>query len=243
VRIAAERLDSLLKRAAADLFQCHEAQITRAGEQYIGQSEEPVSFEHIVAHARRIGLTLSAQGRWNVPEIHWSFETGHGRPYFAYHFGAQVAEVLVDTGTGKVQVTGLWAAHNTGTVIFPQGMEGQVYGGMTLGLGYALMERIDYDQGYLQTTNFDEYLIPTAMDVPDICAAFIEKPFLAGPYGAKNIGEPGMVPTAPAILNAIKHATGRRICDLPANLERVLLGHDLRREGSDRACKLGLGIA
>jgi CO/xanthine dehydrogenase Mo-binding subunit len=70
--------------------------------------------------------------------------------------------------------------------------------------------------------------------------AFVEKPFAPGPFGAKNIGEPGMVPTAPAILNAIYHATGRRIRDLPANLERVLLGHDLRKEGSDVVCKTGL---
>jgi CO/xanthine dehydrogenase Mo-binding subunit len=243
VRLAAQRLGSLLDHAAADLLGCQESQLTRAGEQFIGPSEEPISYEQVVDHAGRIGLTLSAQGRWDVPEIHWSFETGQGRPYFAYHFGAQVAEVLVDTGTGKVQVTGLWAAHNTGTVIFPQGIEGQVFGGMALGLGYALMERVDFDQGYLQATNFDEYLIPTALDVPEISCAFIEKPFPAGPFGAKNIGEPGMVPTAPAILNAIYHASGRRVYDLPANLERVLLGHDLRKEGTDRACKLGLGAA
>jgi CO/xanthine dehydrogenase Mo-binding subunit len=80
------------------------------------------------------------------------------------------------------------------------------------------------------------------MDVPDIVGTFVEKPFAHGPFGAKNIGEPGMVPTAPAILNAIFHATGRRVRHLPANLERVLLGHDLRKEGSDRACKLGLHV-
>ncbi|HMD90838.1 MAG TPA: xanthine dehydrogenase family protein molybdopterin-binding subunit [Anaerolineaceae bacterium] len=242
VKEASGRLDSLLKQAAADLLGCKVGQIGRQGEMYIGPSEEPVSYENIVEHARKMGFALSVHARWFVPEIEWSFEKGHGRPYFAYHFGAQVAEVLVDTGTGKVRVTGLWAAHNTGTVIFPQGILGQLYGGMALGLGYALMERVDYDQGYLQATNFDEYLIPTAMDVPDIVGAFIEKPFSAGPYGAKNIGEPGMVPTAPAILNAIAHATGKRIRDLPANLERVLLGHDLRKEGSSTACKLGLGV-
>jgi CO/xanthine dehydrogenase Mo-binding subunit len=148
----------------------------------------------------------------------------------------------VDTGTGKVEVTGVWAVHNTGKVIFPQGALGQLYGGITQGLGYALMERVDFDNGYIQATNYDEYLIPTAMDVPEIVGAFVEKPFAHGPFGAKNLGEPGMVPAAPATLNAIFHATGRRIRNLPANLERVLLGHDLRKEGSDRACKLGLGV-
>ena len=239
-RVAGIRLDSLLTKVAADLLGCQLLQISREGEYYIGPSEEPVTFESVVDHARKIGVILSAHGRWNAPENHWSPETGTGKPYFAYHFGAQVSEVLVDTGTGKVEVTGHWAAHNTGKIIFPQGALGQLYGGITQGLGYALLERVDFDNGYIQTTNFDEYLLPTALDVPEIVGNFVEKPFTQGPYGAKNLGEPGMVPAAPAILNAIHHATGRRIRDLPANLERVLIGYDLRKEGSDRACKLGL---
>jgi CO/xanthine dehydrogenase Mo-binding subunit len=242
-RVAAENLNAMLVAAAADLLGCDLAQVLREGERYIGPSEEPASFEEVAAHARRRGIELTALGRWNSPDNHWSFETGQGKPYFAYHFGAQVAEVLVDTGTGKVEVTGIWAAHNAGKVIFPQGALGQLIGGITQGLGYALMERVDFDGGYMQATNFDEYLIPTAMDVPDMTGRFIEVPFSAGPFGAKNIGEPGMVPAAPAILNAIFHATGRRIHDLPATLERVLLGHDLRPTGSSRACKLGLKTA
>ncbi len=78
------------------------------------------------------------------------------------------------------------------------------------------------------------------MDVPEITAEFVETPFSKGPYGAKNVAEPSMVPAAPAILNAIYHATGRRVRDLPANLERVLLGKDLTKGGSPKACKLGL---
>lgn len=242
VRVTAERLNSLLHQAAADLFGCSLVQVLRDGERFIGPQEEPASFEDVVNHARKMGLILSAHGRWDAPKIHWSEKEGTGKPYFAYHYGAQVAEVVVDTGTGKVDVVGIWAAHNTGTVIFPQGILGQLYGGITQGLGYALMERVDFDQGYIQATNFDEYLIPTALDVPEIVGHFVQKPFSTGPFGAKNIGEPAMVPTAPAILNAIAHATGRRIADLPANLERVLLGHDLRQKGSDRACKLGLQV-
>ncbi len=242
VRVTAERLREILLLAASDLFGCTLAEVLRYGEQFIGPSEEPVSFERIADHARSMGLVLAAQGRWNAPDNAWSFESGRGRPYFAYHFGAQVAEVTVDTGTGKVDVNRIWAAHNTGTVIFPQGVLGQVYGGIAQGLGYALMERVDFDQGYIQATNFDEYLIPTALDVPEMVVRLVEKPFADGPFGAKNIGEPGMVPTAPAILNAIRHAAGRAVNDLPATLERVLLGHDLRPEGSSRACKLGLRV-
>ena len=239
-RVSAENLNKLLIRSAADLFNCQPAQVQRHAENYLGPNEEPARFEEIVDHAQKMGLTLFADGRWEAPENHWSFETGKGKPYFAYHFGAQVAEVKVDTGTGKVDVTGYWAVHNTGTIIFPQGALGQLFGGITQGLGYALMERVDYDQGFIQTTNFDEYLIPTALDVPDMVGLFVEKPYADGPYGAKNIGEPGMVPAAPAILNAIYHACGRRVRHLPAGLEQVLLGHDLRKEGSNLACKLGL---
>ena len=239
-RVTAMRMDTLLLTAAADLLHCSIVNVLRDKENYIGPDEEPVTFDDVVDHALEMGLVLSTEGRWNAPENHWSFESGSGKPYFAYHYGAQVAEVLVDTGTGKVEVTNYWAAHNTGTVIFPQGALGQVFGGITQGLGYALMERVDYDKGFIQAVNFDEYLIPTALDVPDIVGTFVEKPFADGPFGAKNIAEPGLVPAAPAIVNAIAHATGRRIKNLPANLERVLIGKDLRKEGSSTACKLGL---
>ncbi|MHC1784741.1 MAG: xanthine dehydrogenase family protein molybdopterin-binding subunit [Anaerolineaceae bacterium] len=241
-RIAAMRINDLLVQAAADLFGCQIFEVARHGEDFIGPNEEPVSYEKIVAHARKIGIMLSSTGRWESPENHWDFDKGQGKPYFCYHYGAQVAEVQVDIGTGKVDVLGIWAAHNPGKVIFPQGAYGQLYGGITQGLGYAIMERVDYDRGFIQATNFDEYLIPTALDVPEIVGAFVEKPLKDGPFGAKNLGEPGMVPAAPAILNAIYNACGRRVRHLPANLEKVLLGHDLRKEGSNMACKLGLHL-
>ncbi len=240
VRVTARNLAQTLDYAAASLLGCQLPQLMRDGESYIGPNEEPVSWESVVNHARKMGMILSARGKWTAPPIEWHHHEGWGTPYFAYHYAAQVVEVLVDLGTGKTDVTGVWAVHDCGRVIFPQGAYGQIYGGVTQGLGYALLERIDYDNGYLQTTNFDEYLLPTALDVPDIKTAFVESNFSVGPYGAKNIAEPAMVPTAPATLNAIAHATGRHIRDLPANLERLLLGHDLYKPGSSTACKLGL---
>ena len=239
-RIAAGNLRQTLDYAAADLLGCELHQLIRHGEAYVGPTEEPVSWERVVAHAREMGLALSAHGKWTAPRIEWDHHAGRGTPYMAYHFAAQVAEVEVNMRTGNVQVVGLWAAHDPGKVIFPQGAYGQLYGGIAQGLGYALMEQITYTEGYLQETNFESYLIPTSVDVPEIVGAFVEAPFSHGPYGAKNIAEPSMVPTAPAILNAIYHATGRRVRDLPANLERVLLGKDLSKGGSAKACKLGL---
>ena len=141
-------------------------------------------------HAREMGLTLSAHGKWTAPTIDWDHHHGRGTPYMAYHFGAQVAEVEVDMRTGNVQVVGFWAVHDPGKVIFPQGAYGQVYGGVAQGLGYALMEQMTYANGYLQETNFESYLIPTSVDVPEITAQFVEAPFSNGPYGAKNVAEP-----------------------------------------------------
>jgi CO/xanthine dehydrogenase Mo-binding subunit len=242
-RIAAMNLRQTLDYAAADLLRCELYQLVRHDEAYVGPSEEPVSWERVVDHAREMGLALSAQGKWTAPTISWDHHAGRGTPYMAYHFAAQVAEVEVDTRTGNAQVVGLWAAHDPGKVIFPQGAYGQLFGGIAQGLGYALMEQITFAEGYLQETNFESYLIPTSVDVPELVGTFVEAPFSKGPYGAKNIAEPAMVPTAPAILNAIYHATGKRVRDLPANLERVLLGHDLEKGGSPKACKLGLHTA
>ncbi len=239
-RVAAGNLRQTLDYAAADLLGCELHQLIRSGEAYVGPDEEPVAWEKVVDHAREMGLALSAQGKWTAPKIEWDHHHGTGTPYMAYHFASQVAEVEVDMRTGVVQVIGFWAVHDPGKVIFPQGAYGQVYGGVAQGLGYALMEQITYTNGYLQETNFESYLIPTSVDVPEITAQFAESPFSKGPYGAKNVAEPSMVPAAPAILNAIYHATGTRVRDLPANLERVLLGHDLARGGSTKACKLGL---
>ncbi|MGA2112848.1 MAG: xanthine dehydrogenase family protein molybdopterin-binding subunit [Anaerolineales bacterium] len=239
---AARSLAQMLDLAAANLFACQPSQLSRDGEAYVGPDEKPVAWEQVVEHARRMGLVLSAQSRWSSPAIHWDSKTGRGMPYIDFHYGAQVVEVAVDMGTGKTDVSGVWAAHDAGKILFPQGAYGQVYGGITQGLGYALLEQVIFDRGYLQATNYDEYLIPTAMDVPDIQAAFIDTHSSIGPFGAKNIGEPALVPAAPAALNAIAHATGKRIRELPANLERVLLGHDLQRPGGTTSCKLGLHI-
>jgi CO/xanthine dehydrogenase Mo-binding subunit len=243
MRIAAMNLRQTLDYAAADLLGCELHQLIRHGEDYVGPAEEPASWDKVADHAREMGLALSARGKWTAPRINWDHHHGRGTPYMAYHFAAQVAEVEVDMGTGNVQVIGLWAAHDPGKVIFPQGAYGQLFGGIAQGLGYALMEQVTFTNGYIQETNFESYLIPTAVDVPELVGTFVEAPFSHGPYGAKNIAEPSMVPTAPAILNAIYHATGRRVRDLPANLERVLLGKDLTKGGSAKACKLGLKMA
>ncbi len=137
---------------------------------------------------------------------------GQGIPYETYAFGAQVAAVDVDLELGTVRVARIVAAHDVGRAINPTLVEGQVHGGIVQGLGFALME--EYVPG--RTDNLHDYLIPTIGDVPEIEVILVEDPEPAGPFGAKGVGEPALVPTAPAILAAIRDATGARIDRVPA---------------------------
>jgi CO/xanthine dehydrogenase Mo-binding subunit len=142
---------------------------------------------------------------------------GQGIPYETYGFGAQVAAVEVETELGTVKVRRIVAAHDVGRAVNPTQVEGQIHGGIAQGLGLALME--EYIPG--RTENLHDYLMPTIGDVPPIETILIEDPEPAGPYGAKGVGEPALIPTAPAILGAIKHATGARLTRVPATPDRV----------------------
>jgi CO/xanthine dehydrogenase Mo-binding subunit len=241
-RVAAEKLDRLLRYAAASALNCTPAQVMRHGEVYVNPNEDEVSFEQVVDRAREMGVLLSVQGKWSMPHIEWHLETGTGTPYYCYTFGAQVAEVEVVTRIGQVRVLKLWAAHDGGTIVFPQGACGQMYGGIAQGLGYGLLEEMVYRDGYPQALNYDEYMIPTSLDMPEIEATFLESEFAEGPYGAKNLAEPVLVATAPAIANAVFHATGVRHHTLPLTLERVLLGQELHPGLGEAACRRALSL-
>ena len=163
---------------------------------------------------------------------------GSGRPWQAYVFGAQVAEVEVDTITGEVQVLGIWAAHDVGRAVNPQGVEGQIEGGIVQALGQALMEDYRLQDGRTSTSGFAKYILPTSLDVPRINSIIIEDPDPIGPLGVKGIGEPAMVPTIPAIMNAIYDAVGVRITDLPATPEKVLMAiRDKERRDATQAAE------
>jgi CO/xanthine dehydrogenase Mo-binding subunit len=147
---------------------------------------------------------------------------GSGRPWQAYVFGAQVAEVEVDTLTGEVQVLGIWAVHDVGRAVNPRGVEGQIEGGIVQALGQGLMEDYRTIEGRAATPNLAKYILPTSLDVPHVTSVILEDPDPIGPLGVKGIGEPAMIPTIPAVMNAIYDAVGVRITSLPATPERVL---------------------
>jgi CO/xanthine dehydrogenase Mo-binding subunit len=139
-----------------------------------------------------------------------------------FSFGTQAVEVEVDPETGVVRVLKVVAAHETGTTINPTMAEGQIEGGVVQGIGYALNEQLVYDNGRIVNDSFLDYKIPNIGDVPEIKAICIESLGTNGPYGAKGIGEPGLVPTAPAIANAVFDAIGIRFYELPITPDKVL---------------------
>jgi CO/xanthine dehydrogenase Mo-binding subunit len=162
-------------------------------------------------------FVFTAEGTYDPPTSPLD-ENGQGAPYAQFGYGAHLVEVEVDTEIGTVKVRNVVAAHDVGRAINPVLIEGQVEGGVAQGIGMALME--DFIPGVSE--NLHDYLIPTIGDVPDVETIIIEEPDSHGPFGAKGLGEHVMVPTAPAILNAIYHATGARIRKVPATPDRVL---------------------
>jgi CO/xanthine dehydrogenase Mo-binding subunit/aerobic-type carbon monoxide dehydrogenase small subunit (CoxS/CutS family) len=163
------------------------------------------------------GYVLSAEETFDPPTSPLDVN-GQGNPYAVYGYGAHLAEVEVDMRLGTVKVLSIVAAHDVGRAINPMLVEGQIEGGVAQGIGMALMEEFTPGRG----ENLHDYLIPTIGDVPPIRSILVECASSAGPFGAKGIGEQALIPTAPAILNAIHHATGARITRTPATPDRVL---------------------
>lgn len=172
------------------------------------------------------GLVFSAEESYDPPTSPLDAK-GQGTPYAVYGYGAQIAELEVDLRLGTVQLIKITAAHDVGKAINPQLAEGQIEGGIAQGIGMALME--EYIPG--RTENLHDYLIPTIGDVPPIETILVEVPDPEGPFGAKGLGEHVLIPTAPAILNAIRHAAGVSVRKVPATPSRIL---EAIREGRGR---------
>lgn len=191
----------------------------------INKSEKLTSsdmIKKILQHMIKNNISTYEDGYFKATTSKIHNEDGQGNPYWPYTFGAQRATVIVDTETGKIDVLEIVAINDAGKIINPTLAEGQVEGGCLMGIGYALMEEIDLNKGKIKNTNFSNYIIPTSMDMPNIQSYFVEENEYTGPFGAKGLGEPVMLPTAPAILNAIYDAIGIRFYELPVTCEKVL---------------------
>lgn len=160
---------------------------------------------------------LIFEGFFNPPAPGIDKDTAQGVPYATYAFASQMTEVEVSPETGEVRVKRVVAAHDVGRGINPRNIMGQIHGGIAMGVGLALME--EFVPG--KTTSFDQYYIPTAMDMPEVTVLLVEDEEPTGPYGAKGVGEPALIPQAASIANAIRDAVGVNIYELPCHVERL----------------------
>jgi CO/xanthine dehydrogenase Mo-binding subunit len=230
-RIGAQELLKRLRPVAAEMLSCPEASLIFKGNRITSTVEgtKTLGFGELAAECFRKGISLFAHGWYKAPTTTWDENTGQGDAYYTYVYGANLARVEVDTRTGQVKVTRFISSHDVGRTLILGGAKGQVFGGVAMGLGYALLEDYSEESGLPKQANFDEYLLPTICDVPETDIIFIENPDSLGPFGAKSLGEPACEIAAPAIVNAVANATGMRVRDLPLTLERVLLGKKLVR--------------
>jgi xanthine dehydrogenase molybdenum-binding subunit len=181
-------------------------------------------------HFRDGGQMLTVESFYEPPSELPDWEKGRGNMSATYAYGAQGAEVEVDEETGEVRIVRMVAVHDVGKVLNPQTLAGQVYGALAQGIGYALYEEVLTEEGRVLNPNFTDYKIATAHEMGfPIEVAFVETDDPTGPFGAKGVGEPGLVPTAPAIANAIYDAVGVRVRDLPITPERILAALRARR--------------
>ncbi|MCB2226574.1 MAG: xanthine dehydrogenase family protein molybdopterin-binding subunit [Desulfarculaceae bacterium] len=177
-----------------------------------GRSVEPAEV------ARHLGRAARGEGAFDPNFTPLDPETGQGRPYAAYAYAAQCAKVAVDPASGMVRVKEVAAAHDVGRAINPRAVLGQICGGVVMGVGMALME--EHHPG--REGNLQQYHIPTAADAPAITPLIVEEPEPTGPFGAKGVGEPALIPTAPAVASAVSQAVGTPLHHLPLSLERVM---------------------
>lgn len=189
-----------------------------------------VSFADIVREREDGLLSVTEEIVIDVDPV--NRETGVANLSGAYAFAVQAVEVEVDPVTGQVHVVDAVAIHDSGVPINPIGMESQIVGGMAMGIGLALGEELLYEGGRSMTRSYIQYPLPRANDLPPIRTVLIHDVDPKGPYGAKGVGEIVLVPTGAAVANAIAHATGVRLYELPATPDRVLAA--LRGEARPR---------
>jgi CO/xanthine dehydrogenase Mo-binding subunit len=223
VRDAARKLLPILKKTAAELLECAVDDVSIAEDKVTDVTTgNQLAFEELVQFLFQSNRSVEVQGWWHVRELEYDPQQGLGEAYFAYSFATHVAEVRVDRLTGRVHVDRIWAVHDVGRAINPAGVEGQVEGGTTQGTGWAVTERFQYQEGKVLTSNLSTYLLPTVQDVAQVDTVIVEAPEPEGPWGAKGIGEPAIIPTAAAIVNAVSSAVGVQIRELPLTPEKIL---------------------
>lgn len=225
VKNAAANVKQQLFEQAAEMLEANPADLmSRDGKIFVKGAEGKSVTVADVARARlfrRNGAPIVGSGSFDADSV-LPDSTRYGNESGAYNYGAQAAQVHVDPETGQVKILQFAVASDCGTVIYPLGAEGQVEGGLAQGIGYALTEGLQIDEGRPVNPNFSDYRIPSMRDMPPLKHAFADSYEPTGPFGAKGLGELNMDPTAAVISNAIFDAVGVRIKTLPITPEKIL---------------------
>ncbi len=216
VRLAAQSLLDLLLQEAARELDAPLEEVSLCPEGICAGGKE-MDLAGLVRRMEARGLSAEAAANFDPQTTPLDPQTGQGSPYQTYAFAAQCALAQVDRDSGEVRVPKVAAAHDVGRAVNPRAVEGQIVGGVVMGLGYALME--EYEPG---VTNFHQYHLPTMADAPQVIPIIIETDDPDGPYGAKGVGEPSLIPTAPAVAGGLAMALGRPLRQQPFSLERVM---------------------
>lgn len=184
--------------------------------------DEEYTFDEIAKICNDANVKLNESGWYKSPKLHFDMENGVGEAYVTYTYSTQLSLVEVDILTGKVDVKKMWISHDIGKAINYDGVIGQIQGGAVQGMGHAIMEEIKQKDGKIITDNFNNYVIPTIKDIPEIIPDIVEDEFPYGPFGAKGIGEPSLMTAPPSIANAVSNAIKRRIVKIPISMEDII---------------------
>lgn len=237
IRKAAKDIKRQLFEAVSQKLECNplDLQIKRNRIFVAGSPDRSIPVgDAILASPERVGHMLIGKGFYDPPSELINHTTGIANLSSSYSFAAQAVEVEVDGDTGRVRVRRVVAAHDAGRAINPMIVEGQIEGAVVQGIGYSLMEQVSCGMnGKMENPSYLDYKIPLSVDMPKIETHIIETNDPEGPYGAKGIGEPGLVPTAPAVANAIADAVGVRLTKIPILQEEVYEGLKKREEKKD----------
>lgn len=225
VKNAAEEVTKKILAAAANKWEAREDDLEIIeGRVFVKGGGEPLgSLKELVMEMHRpLAQPIVGSGTYHSTAVPMDPQTGQGHVVDIYLFATQLAEVEVDPETGLVKVLNIWSAHDVGRAINPQNIEGQIEGGIQMGLGFALTEEIVLDNGKTLNPSFTDYKLFTSADMPKIKPLIVEVSEPLGPFGARGVGEATTIPTAGAVANAVYDAIGARIKELPLSPEKVL---------------------
>ena len=223
-RVAAENAKNTILDVAKDMMNSEKSNIKIKDDKVysIERKDDYISLIDVLRECKARGILVIGSGTFNPSITSLDAKTMQGNPYATYAFATHIIEVEVNTYTGNVKVINVVAAHDVGYAINRKMVEGQIEGGCLMGMGLAILEDYRVENCKALTKNFSNYLIYTAKDIPNIYPIIVESEEESGPFGAKGVGEPALIPVAPAILNAVENATGTRFTELPLTLENVV---------------------